>query len=97
MAELLTTPIIETNTINSVQIIKYSIDYKNSVMTWEYVTLLANGASHEHGYLRITDATEIAQVYSDTEALIIAGDSLDLASSKVAYAKVLSKVLSKLA
>jgi len=92
MAELLQTPITQTQVVDKVQITKFIADYENLDMTVEYMTLLSDGTPYQRGQINIIDDVEMQKVYAETEALIAAGDNLQTASAKVAYARVLASV-----
>ena len=92
MAETLQAPITQTLVVDKVQITRFQIDYEEGIMQVDYLTLLNDGTPYQRGTVQLRDAADISQVYIDTEALMTAGDSLEVAAAKVAYGRVMESL-----
>ena len=92
MAEQLAVSVVETKTVSQVQITGFNINYEDTSMEVQYMTLLDDNTPHQRGSIRINEAEEKAQVYTDVESLISDGDSLEVAAGKVAYGKVMAEL-----
>jgi len=94
MSELLTQP-IETKTVaTKVQITAFVSNYEEGYMEVQYMTLQEDDTPYQRGNVRIEAEEEMAQVYIDVAAYMSDGDFIDVASGKVAYAKVLEALTS---
>lgn len=89
MAVALNTQVVETKVVASVQITGFSINYENLEMKSEYMTLLEDGTPFQRGSATSTDATRISALMDEIEAKVLAGTTMEVASSEVAYSFVL--------
>ena len=88
------TPITVSQTVASVQITGFSIDYENLSMTSSYMTLLEDGTPYQRSQATTSDPLEIQGFMDEVEALIRADITvnMDAAAAQVAYGFVLSKL-----
>lgn len=92
MAIALTTPITVAQTVASVQITGFSIDYENLSMTSSYMTLLEDNTPYQRGNVVVEGYESVKAMYAELDAKIAEGKTFEEASTELLYAKVLSEL-----
>ena len=75
MAQNLTTPVLKTKTIFSVEITKITVDYKRNKTTTEYLTFLEDGTPYVRGTI-VDDDTNLLNNASVYARVITAAEAL---------------------
>lgn len=90
MPLLLTTPIVITNTANSVQITGLYNKIEEGCVEIHYMTLLADGTPYQRGDVRIDGYDAVKALYAETDTVMATGLTFEQASAQILYAKVLA-------
>jgi len=90
MATLLNTPIVITNTANTVQITRIDNNVEEGYLAVEYMTILEDGTPFQRGNVRVEGYDAVKALYAETDTLMATGKTFEETSAEILYAKVLA-------
>jgi len=92
MAQTLNTPIVITNTANTVQITRIDNNVEEGYLGIQYMTILEDGTPYQRGTVRVDGIDAVKALYAETDTVMATGKTFEEASAEILYGKVLAQL-----
>ena len=92
MATTLTTPIVITNTANTVQITGILNKVEEERLEIEYIIILEDDTPYKRDRVSIIGKDNVKAIYAETDTIIATGKTFEEASTELLYGKVLEHI-----
>jgi len=92
MSTVLNNPLVETKTIDKVQITRIDNNIEEGYIEISYLTLYDNNTPAQRGIVGVKGYDAVKALYTETDILIATGKTFEEASTEILYAKVVAQL-----